>query len=93
MNTDGGILLLGVSDEGTVMGPEADGFASEDKCRLHFKNLVNQHRGFPPSLSGLTGESRCPPPTLHPDFLDARLRGRDGCEELPREYRFVVNGG
>jgi hypothetical protein len=45
MNTDGGILLLGVSDEGVVMGLEADGFASEDKCRLHFKNLVNQHIG------------------------------------------------
>ena len=45
MNTDGGILLLGVSDEGIVSGLEADGFASEDKCRLHFKNLVNQHIG------------------------------------------------
>jgi hypothetical protein len=45
MNTDGGILLLGVSDEGAVTGLEADGFASEDKCRLHFKNLVNQHIG------------------------------------------------
>jgi hypothetical protein len=45
LNTDGGILLLGVSDEGAVMGLDADGFASEDKCRLHFKNLVNQHIG------------------------------------------------
>ncbi|WP_319524327.1 RNA-binding domain-containing protein [uncultured Desulfosarcina sp.] len=45
MNTDGGTLLLGVSDDGTVTGLEADAFASDDKCRLHFKNLVNQHIG------------------------------------------------
>jgi hypothetical protein len=30
-----------------------------------------------PSFSGLTGESRRPPPATQPDALDARLRGRD----------------
>lgn len=45
MNTDGGTLLLGVADDGDPVGLEADGFASEDKCRLHFKNLINQHIG------------------------------------------------
>ncbi len=46
LNTDGGILLLGVSDQGEVLGLEADGFENEDKCRLHFKNLINQHIGL-----------------------------------------------
>ena len=52
MNTDGGTLLLGVSDDGAITGLEADGFANDDKCRLHFKNLVNQHIGakFPKHL-------------------------------------------
>ena len=45
MNTDGGTLLLGVSDDGQITGLEADGFANDDKCRLHFKNLVSQHIG------------------------------------------------
>ena len=45
LNTDGGIVLLGVADDGTLLGLEADGFENEDKCRLHFKNLLNQHLG------------------------------------------------
>ena len=46
LNTEGGILLIGVSDQGEILGLEADGFDSEDKCRLHFKNLINQHIGL-----------------------------------------------
>lgn len=49
LNTDGGILLLGVADDGTVLGLEPDGFENDDKCRLHFKNLLHQHVG--PELS------------------------------------------
>jgi hypothetical protein len=45
MNTDGGTLLLGVTDDGEIAGLDADGFASDDKCRLHFKNLINRHIG------------------------------------------------
>jgi len=45
MNTEGGILLLGVTDDGTLAGLDADKFENEDKCRLHFKNLFNQHLG------------------------------------------------
>jgi len=45
LNTEGGILLMGVADNGEVLGLEADAFANDDKCRLHFKNLINQHLG------------------------------------------------
>jgi hypothetical protein len=45
LNTDGGTLLVGVDDAGDILGLEADGFENEDKCLLHFKNLVNQHIG------------------------------------------------
>lgn len=45
MNSDGGILLIGVDDDGTIVGIGPDEFSSEDKCRLHFKNLVNSHIG------------------------------------------------
>ncbi|NEX17003.1 MAG: AAA family ATPase [Halochromatium sp.] len=45
LNSEGGILLLGVADDGEVLGLAADRFANDDKCQLHFKNLVNQHLG------------------------------------------------
>ena len=45
MNSDGGILLIGVDDDGNIIGNEADNFENEDKCRLHFKNLINHHIG------------------------------------------------
>lgn len=45
MNTDGGTLLLGVTDDGEFAGLEQDGFDNQDKCKLHFKNLIAQHIG------------------------------------------------
>lgn len=45
LNSEGGILLIGVADDGEVLGLAADGFANDDKFRLHFKNLINQHLG------------------------------------------------
>ncbi len=46
MNTHGGILLIGVDDEGTILGIDADEFANDDKILLHFKNLLSQHIGL-----------------------------------------------
>lgn len=45
LNSEGGTLLVGVSDDGLVAGFEEDKFESEDKALLHFNNLVNQHIG------------------------------------------------
>jgi len=45
LNTDGGTLLLGVTDAGEISGLEQDVFENEDKCRLHFKNLIASHIG------------------------------------------------
>ncbi len=45
LNTKGGILLIGVNDSGEIVGIEQDGFANEDKCLLHIKNLIRQHIG------------------------------------------------
>ncbi|MCQ1537307.1 ATP-binding protein [Methanosarcina sp. KYL-1] len=46
LNTDGGILLVGVSNDGEVLGIENDGFPNEDKFLLHFKQLIKQHIGL-----------------------------------------------
>lgn len=45
LNTDGGVLLLGVTDDGEITGLERDVFENDDKCRLHFKNLISRHLG------------------------------------------------
>jgi hypothetical protein len=45
MNSDGGILLIGVADDGTIRGIAEDNFANEDKIRLHFKSLITHHIG------------------------------------------------
>lgn len=45
MNSDGGLILIGVRDNGSIVGTVEDAFDSEDKCRLHFKNLIHTHIG------------------------------------------------
>ncbi len=45
LNTEGGILLLGVADDGAVLGLAVDAFDNDDKLRLHFKNLLHHHIG------------------------------------------------
>lgn len=45
MNTNGGTLIVGVSDDGTPIGIEADKFSNEDKMSLHFANIVKARMG------------------------------------------------
>ena len=46
LNSDGGTLLVGVQDDGSILGIAADQFPNEDKFLLHFNNLINQHLGL-----------------------------------------------
>jgi predicted HTH transcriptional regulator len=45
LNAKGGSLLVGVADDGQVLGLQADGFASEDKMGLHLVNLIRDRIG------------------------------------------------
>ncbi len=45
LNSEGGVLLLGVDDSGRIVGIGPDGFENIDKCLLHIKNLINHHIG------------------------------------------------
>lgn len=40
LNTNGGTLFIGVSDKGTPVGLEADGFSNEDKMNQHLYNII-----------------------------------------------------
>jgi hypothetical protein len=41
----GGMLLIGVSDDGVAIGIEADAFRNEDKMFLHLNNLIKDRIG------------------------------------------------
>ena len=45
LNTHGGMLIVGISDDGTPIGTGVDEFSSEDKMYLHLTNLVNDKIG------------------------------------------------
>ncbi len=46
LNSAGGILIIGVNDDGETLGLDADGFRNEDKFMLHFNNLIKDHLGL-----------------------------------------------
>jgi len=45
MNTDGGVLVVGVDDEGRVLGLDTDGFENDDHVLRHFTSIFAQHVG------------------------------------------------
>ncbi len=45
LNSEGGVVLLGVDDTGRIVGVGPDNFENSDRCLLHVKNLINQHIG------------------------------------------------
>ncbi len=46
LNTSGGILLIGIDDDGVILGLDEDEFENDDRIQLHFKNLISQHIGL-----------------------------------------------
>jgi hypothetical protein len=45
LNADGGTLLVGVADNGRIVGTSKDGFRNDDKYLLHVNNLLQRHIG------------------------------------------------
>lgn len=41
-NSEGGELLIGVNDEGTILGIELDKFPNEDKYLLHLEHIITE---------------------------------------------------
>lgn len=46
LNSNGGTLVVGVDDAGTIVGIEPDRFENEDKYLLHVNNRLQQHVGL-----------------------------------------------
>ena len=91
LNAKGGMLLVGVADNGEVLGLGADGFSNEDMMGLHLVNLVKDRLGdvFLPYV--------------HPHFEDQDEQQvlAIRCEKGPKAafvkdgnlHRFFVRGG
>lgn len=45
LNSKGGSLLIGISDDGKILGLENDDFANLDRLRLFFTDLLRKHIG------------------------------------------------
>ena len=45
LNSDGGILLIGVSDNGSVLGLDSDQFENQDKILLFLTNIIKSQLG------------------------------------------------
>lgn len=45
LNTDGGTLLIGVADDGNVIGIDEDSFENRDKLNLHMTHLIANQIG------------------------------------------------
>ncbi|WP_407282327.1 DUF262 domain-containing protein [Methanolobus sp. WCC1] len=58
LNTNGGSLIIGVSDDGKAVGIDADDFQNEDKMSLHLVNIVKSRMG-PQAMT-----------SIHPHFED-----------------------
>jgi hypothetical protein len=46
LNNNGGTLIVGVFDDGTPVGIQADGFDNEDKMNLHLVNIIKSRMGI-----------------------------------------------
>jgi len=91
LNANGGTLLIGVADDGELLGLDSDGFPNEDKMGLHLANLIK----------GRIGDVFLP--YVHPHFedYDGRRVLVVRCERGPKaafvkdgiNQRFFVRGG
>ena len=51
LNTNGGMLVIGISDDGSPVGIQADDFPNEDKMSLHLVNVVKTRMGVQATTS------------------------------------------
>lgn len=82
MNAQGGTLVIGIADDGSALGLEADGFPNEDKMALHLVNLVKARLGADAM------------PFIHPKFEDVNEGRRALTIKCDRGHRavFVKDG-
>ena len=81
LNTNGGTLVIGISDDGRPVGIEADNFANTDRMSLHLTNIVKTQLG--PNAMTLIHAN-------FDDFEDNRVLVVN-CQRSPSEVYFRDN--
>lgn len=88
MNSQGGVLFLGVADDGTIAGLEPDDFENTDKMLLHLSQLIH----------GKLGKNAASYVNVSPLFIQKKLILRIDCspsaepvflEDKKQQYFFV----
>jgi hypothetical protein len=91
LNSKGGTLLIGIADDGSVIGVDEENFENRDKMNLHLTNLIATHIGneFLPFISFRMTD-------YHGKVvMRIECRKSDGpvfLKEWPNEY-FIVRSG
>ncbi len=91
MNSKGGTLLIGVDDDGRIIGLDADGFANNDRCLLHIKNLINQHIGA--EFSGFVTISLLNSEEKDVLMIDVVRAGRPVFLKIGKNEEFYIRSG
>lgn len=87
LNTDGGTLLVGVADDGTIVGNQVDQLESRDKFERHFTQIVTDRLGVTsPLLTRTEFEAIDGRDVFRVDVMPSPapvfLRGKPGEEEF-----------
>ncbi len=91
LNTDGGALLLGIEDNGRIMGIEVDEFENSDRCLLHIKNLINQHIGA--EFSGFININLLTSEDKELVLVDVRRAGQPVFLKIGKNEEFYIRSG
>lgn len=91
LNSDGGSLIIGVDDQGCVLGLDADQFPNTDKYLQHFTNLFNQHIGM--EFSPFIKFGLCPVDERQVFVIACRPSPRPVFVKDKQDERFFIRSG
>jgi CheY-like chemotaxis protein len=91
LNSDGGVLLVGVEDNGDILGIEADNFDNEDKYLLHVNNRIQQHIGL--EHAGFIGYQLVPVDIKKVLLIECRPSPSPVFLKISKEEEFYIRVG
>jgi len=91
LNSDGGVLLVGVADNGDILGIEADNFDNQDKYLLHVNNRIQQHIGL--EHAGFIGYQLVPVDSKKVLFIECQPSPSPIFLKISKEEEFYIRIG
>lgn len=91
LNSEGGVLLIGVKDDGDILGIESDNFDNDDKYLLHVNNRLQQHIGL--EHAGFISYQLVPVDNLKVLLVECRPSPSPVFLKFGREEEFYIRVG